>query len=73
MAQRRLKASGLHPVIGGIFEPVERTQRIAAALAFPIDDRQPEPTQRQANLERAMFARLLENIQRKQSEETINV
>jgi len=73
MAQRRLKASGLHPVIGGIFEPVERTQRIAAALAFPIDERQPEADPETGKPRKSHVARLLENIQRKQSEETINV
>jgi CRISPR-associated protein Csx17 len=73
MAKRRLKASGLRPVIGGIFEPVERTQRIAAALAFPIDDRQPGANPKTGKPRKSDVARLLENIQRKQSEETVNV
>jgi CRISPR-associated protein Csx17 len=39
LAARRLYASGLNPAIReGIFEPSDRTQRIAAALAFPISD-----------------------------------
>lgn len=37
MASRRLHASGLRPAIReGIYEPGDRTLRIAAALAFPI-------------------------------------
>lgn len=39
LAAQRLHASGLLPAIqGGIYEPPQRTQRIAAALAFPISD-----------------------------------
>lgn len=40
LATRRLHASGLQPAIHtGIYEPRERTLRIAAALAFPISDK----------------------------------
>jgi CRISPR-associated protein Csx17 len=39
LATRRLHASGLKPAIReGIYEPLWRTQRITAALAFPISD-----------------------------------
>ncbi|MBD2168638.1 type I-U CRISPR-associated protein Csx17 [Calothrix membranacea FACHB-236] len=39
LAARRLYASGLNPAItDGVFEPSDRTRRIAAALAFPISD-----------------------------------
>ena len=40
LAARRLHASGLRPAIAsGFHEPGDRTRRIAAALAFPISDR----------------------------------
>jgi hypothetical protein len=42
-------------------------------LAFPIDERQPEADPETGKPRKSHVARLLENIQRKQSEETINV
>lgn len=39
LAIRRLSASGLNPsIVEGVYEPSDRTLRIASALAFPISD-----------------------------------
>ncbi|MFB2838172.1 type I-U CRISPR-associated protein Csx17 [Floridanema evergladense] len=39
LAIRRLSASGLNPSVAqGVYEPSDRTQRVASALAFPISD-----------------------------------
>ncbi len=42
MASRRLHASGFKPAIRGIYEPIGKTLRIAAALAFPISRKSTE-------------------------------
>ncbi len=39
LASRRLRASGLRPAISEVYEPRDRTLRIAAALAFPLSPR----------------------------------
>ncbi|WP_084639479.1 type I-U CRISPR-associated protein Csx17 [Geitlerinema sp. PCC 9228] len=39
LASRRLRASGLRPAIPEVYEPRDRTRRIAAALAFSLSPR----------------------------------
>lgn len=46
LAAQRLRASGLAPGIGPIFVKPETTQRVAAALAFPISKRAYQQLQR---------------------------